>query len=154
MLLSVFVIVDANIDADLYSIKAKRRDEITFSDCRDGHIDHIHCKSRALHKISAAIYRNHITMAFNQHINQWTTNNIRLTTYKNILSIQIVTNCVENLHNAKRSTWMKFGCGIKTINIKFIWNTNIFRIDMFWQRKLNNDTVHIFPIIIFQHFVI
>jgi len=123
VLLSVFVIVDANIDADLYSIKTKRCDEITFSDCRDDHIDHIHCKSRAFHKTSAAVHRDHITVALNQHINQRTTNNIRLTAYKHILAIQIVTDGVENLHNTKWSTWLKFGCGIKAINIKFIWNT-------------------------------
>ena len=47
-------------------------------------------------------------MALNQYINQWTTNNIRLTTYKHILAIQIVTNRVENLHNAKRSARLKW----------------------------------------------
>ena len=41
MLLSVFVIVDTNIDAELYSIKTKRRDKVALAHSRDNHIDHI-----------------------------------------------------------------------------------------------------------------
>ena len=87
-------------------------------------------------------------MALNQHINQRTTNDTRLTAHKHVLAIQIITDRVENLHNAKRSTWLKFGCGIKAINIKLVWNIDILWIDMFWQWKLNNNTIHILKIII------
>ena len=92
-------------------------------------------------------------MPLNQHINQWTTNNTRLTAYKHILTIQIVTDRIKNLHNAKRSAGLKFRCIIKAINIKFVWNTNIFRINMFWQRELNNNTICIFIIIIFLYLI-
>ena len=88
-------------------------------------------------------------MPLNQHIDQRTTYDIRLAAHKHILAIQIVTNGVKNLHNAKRSAGLKFRCRIKAININCVWNADILWVDMFWQRKLNNNTVHIFPVIIF-----
>ena len=93
-------------------------------------------------------------MPLNQHINQRTTNNIRLTAYEYILAIQIVTDGVKNLHNSQWSAGLKWRCSIKTIDINYIWNNDILRIDMFGQWQLNNDAICFFINTILQyHFI-
>lgn len=153
MLLSILVIIDTNVDTHFNPIKTKRCDKVTLSNCRNNHINSVHRKIHTLQEEPSAIHRNYVTMPLNQHIDQRATYDIRLTAHKHIFTIQIVTDRVKNLHNAQRSAWLKWRCRIETININCVWNADILGVDMFWQWKLDNNTVHIFPVIIFQYLI-